>query len=145
MAEPVQNYKNHARFFPLFHFVAAPILLGNFLLSIWRFYRTPTLGAGWGVIFAFGLVAALLAARLMALTVQDRVIRLEMQMRLARVLTPDLLKRTAALTRGDFVALRFASDEELPDLVREVCDGQLKSGKEIKLRVKNWQGDFLRA
>ena len=145
MAQPVQTYQNHARFFPLFHFVAAPILLINFLIAAWRLYQAPSAGTAWGLIFAFGLVAGLLAARLMALTVQDRVIRLEMQMRLARVLTPDLLARAGALGRSDFVALRFASDAELPQLVREVCDGQLKSAKEIKLRVKDWQGDFLRA
>src|SRR5215470_1426239 len=100
MAEPVQTYQNHTRFFPLFHFVAAPILLINFLVSAWRLYRLPTLGMAWDTVFAFGLVAALLAARLMALTVQDRVIRLEMQLRLARLLSPDLLARAASLTRG---------------------------------------------
>ena len=61
------------------------------------------------------------------------------------MLSPDLQNRIAALKRGHFVALRFASDEELPGLVREITDGRLQTPKEIKLRVKNWQADWLRA
>jgi hypothetical protein len=97
------------------------------------------------MIVAFGLLALAFAARVMALTVQDRVIRLEMQVRLMRVLTPDLHPRIAALTRGQLVALRFAGDDELSALVRDVTDGRLQTPKEIKLRVKNWQADWLRA
>lgn len=145
MPEPNQTYQNHARFFPLFHFVVAPILLINFLIALWQLFRAPGAATAWGAIVAFALVALALAARLMALTVQDRVIRLEMQLRLARVLPPDLLPRTAALNRRHFVALRFASDEELPTLVREICEGRLNTQKEIKMRVKNWQPDWLRA
>jgi hypothetical protein len=81
----------------------------------------------------------------MALTVQDRVIRLEMQLRLARVLPADLQGRIAALQRGHYVALRFAGDDELADLVRQIADGGLRTPKEIKQRVKNWQADWLRA
>jgi len=143
MAE--QNYKNHARLFPLFHFVALPIMLLNFLYSVWQVWRTPTWSAAWAMVVAFGLAAAVLASRLMALAVQDRVIRLEMQLRLARVLPPPMQGRIAALDRGHFVALRFASDEELPGLVTEICDGRLQKGKDIKMRVKNWQADYLRA
>ena len=145
MAQAVQNFKNHARLFPLFHLIAAPILLLNLLVALWQLIRVPALGTLWAAIVAFGLVALGGAARVMALTVQDRVIRLEMQLRLARVLSPDLLARAAALTPRHFVALRFASDEELPGLVREVCEGRLQTPKEIKMRVKNWQADWLRA
>ena len=114
MAEPVQTYQNHTRFFPLFHFVAAPILLVNFLVAAWRLYRAPTLGTAWGVVFAFGLVAALLAARLMALTVQDRVIRLEMQLRLARLLAPDLLEKAVACgLRSLFVGFETTNADNL--------------------------------
>lgn len=145
MAEPEQTYKNHTRLFPLFHFIASPIMLLNFLNSIRHVWLTPTLSAAWAMVVAFGLVCVTLASRVMALAVQDRVIRLEMQLRLMRVLPPQLQSRVAALKREHFVALRFASDEELPGLVEEVADGRLKTPKEIKLRVKNWQGDFLRA
>ncbi len=81
----------------------------------------------------------------MALNVQDRVIRVEMRQRLTGVLPPDLQPRIRELTRQQLVALRFACDAELPGLVREVLEGRLKTSKEIKLRVKDWQADWLRA
>ena len=145
MSEREQNYKNHARLFPLFHFVALPIMALNFLYSIWQVWRAPSGSTTWGLVVAFGLVAVALASRVMALSVQDRVIRLEMQLRLARVLPSPLQGRIGALNRDHFVALRFASDDELPSLVQEICDGRLNTRKDIKLRVKNWQPDWLRA
>ena len=145
MPTPAQNYQNHARFFPLFHYIVAPILLINLIAAAWQLYRAPGLPTFWGLLVAFALVALALAARLMALTVQDRVIRLEMQLRLARLLPTELIPRTGGLTRQQFVALRFAGDDELPVLVREICDGRLQTQKEIKMRVKNWQPDWLRA
>lgn len=145
MAQPTQTYQNHARFFPLFHFFAFPILLINFVVALVQLVRFPAMGTLWAALVAAALAAAVLAARLMALTVQDRVIRLEMQLRLARLLTPDLLARSATLEPGHFIALRFAADEELPSLVSEICEGRLKTRKEIKQRIRNWQPDWLRA
>jgi hypothetical protein len=145
MAEHEQSYKNHTRTFPLFHFVALPILFGNFLVGVWRLWSVPSLSSLWSLAVAFALVALALAARTMALTVQDRVIRLEMQLRLMRVLPPDLQPCVGSLKRGQFVALRFASDNELPELVREINGGRLQTPKDIKLRVKDWQPDWLRA
>jgi hypothetical protein len=81
----------------------------------------------------------------MALTVQDRVIRMEMRMRLQQALPPELRARINDLTPRQLVALRFASDAEMGVLVREVLEGRLKTPKEIKLRVKEWQADWLRA
>ena len=81
----------------------------------------------------------------MVLRVQDRIIRLEMRLRLQQCLPADLRSRIEELTPGQLVALRFASDAELPELVREVVAGKLAARKDIKLRVKNWQGDWLRA
>ena len=77
--------------------------------------------------------------------VQDRVIRLEMQLRLQRILPDDLRARIGEITRGQFVALRFASDAELPALVRKVLDEKITDKKQIKMAVKDWQGDYLRA
>jgi hypothetical protein len=145
MAEREQNYQNHTRVFPLFHYIVMPILIGNFLVSVWHLWETPNLSTVWSTILAFGLVALALATRAMAVTVQDRVIRLEMQLRLMRVLSPELQGRIASLGRAHFVALRFAADDELPELVREITDGRLHTQKEIKLRVKRWQPDWLRA
>jgi len=90
------------------------------------------------------LMLALLS-RVMANTVQDRVIRLEMRQRLMEVLPADLRSRIRDLTRGQVVALRFAGDAELPELVRQVLAGTLTKQRDIKLKINEWQGDDLRA
>ena len=140
-----QNYKNHARFFPPFHFVAFPILALNLVNELRHLWMNPNRSTAFAALVAFGLVTALLSARLMALRVQDRVIRLELQLRMRGILPADLAARINDLTPQQMVALRFASDRELPDLVRDVLAGKLKSQKEIKLAVRDWQGDYLRA
>jgi uncharacterized membrane protein YciS (DUF1049 family) len=144
-SESGQTYSNHARFFPLFHFFAAPILTANLVRALWLAVRAPSLSTVWNAVFAAGLVAGLLAARTMALSVQDRVIRLEMRVRLREVLPADLQARILELTRQQLVALRFASDAELPDLVRRVLAGSLGNAKDIKKAVTHWHGDYLRA
>ena len=145
MAQANQTYKNHVRFFPLFHFIAVPILLANMLREGWLLYKAPSTAAGWQFAVAFALLAGILAARVMALAVQDRVIRLEMRMRLKDVLPADLQPRILDLTRAQLVGLRFGSDAELPDLVRQVLNGSLKTPRDIKKAVTHWQGDYLRA
>ena len=94
---------------------------------------------------AFGILAAVFASRLMALRVQDRVIRLELQLRMRGLLPADLQSRMHQLTPRQMVALRFASDAELADLVRAVLDGKLANQKAIKQAIKDWRGDYLRA
>ena len=145
MAGAVQSYKNHARWFPLYHFVAVPILALYFGNAVRHLILNPNRSTAFATLVAFGFLALAATTRQMAVTVQDRIIRLEMQLRLARVLPPDLQPRIVALERGHFVALRFASDEELPGLVRDVVEGRVRQPKEIKQRVKNWQADWLRA
>jgi Family of unknown function (DUF6526) len=145
MAEREQTFQNHARLLPAFHFFVLPVLFANVLNSIWRVWLAP----GPSTIFAFIVATALLTlgflSRIQALTVQDRVIRLEMRLRLRQVLPQELHGRIGELTHRQLVALRFASDQELPQLVREVLDGTLQTSKDIKMRVKNWQPDWLRA
>lgn len=145
MTERVQTYKNHPRLLPAFHFFVLPVLLLNLLNEIRRAWRTPSEGAVFLVVVAAALLTLAFLSRTQALTVQDRVIRLEMRLRLQRVLPPELHGRIHDLTHRQLVALRFASDAELPELVREILDGKLTTVKEIKLRVKNCQSDFLRA
>jgi hypothetical protein len=84
-------------------------------------------------------------ARGMVLTVQDRVIRLEMRLRLDRLLPDDLRGRIGEFSVDQLIALRFASDAELADLARRVLDERLADRKAIKRLVRDWQGDFLRA
>jgi hypothetical protein len=146
MAEQkVQNFENHTRFFPLFHFFVVPVLMINLISSLVGLRNGISFASLLNVLVAAALVALGLAARLSALTVQDRVIRLEMQIRLARLLPADLQSRIGEFTPGQLVALRFAGDGELPALARQVLEEKLDDRKVIKRRVKNWQGDFLRA
>jgi hypothetical protein len=145
MAQSPQTYKNHARFFPLFHFFVAPVLLLNVLNAIRHVYNRPARDTGWELVVAAALVGLALAARLMALKVQDRVIRLEMRLRMQQAVPADLCARFEELTPSQLVALRFASDAELADLVRDVLAGKLQTQKAIKERVRNWAPDYLRA
>jgi hypothetical protein len=145
MAERIQTYKNHARLLLPYHFFVLPVLFLHFVNQIRHLWLWPSLMTAWAIVVALAILTLALYARVMTLKVQDRVIRLEMRMRLAGVLPPDLQSRISELTPSQLVALRFACDAELPGLVREVLDGQLKSSKEIKLRVKDWQADWLRA
>jgi len=77
--------------------------------------------------------------------VQDRVIRLEERLRCERLLPADLKPRIAEFTVSQLVALRFASDAELPALARKVLDEKISERKPIKQLVKNWRADYLRA
>jgi hypothetical protein len=145
MATPVQTYKNHVRLLPAFHFFVLPVLFLNTLNALRHVWLVPNRSTAWTLIVAAALLMLGLLSRMMTLTVQDRVIRLEMRLRLQQCLPPDLRSRISDLTPRQLVALRFASDSELPDLVRDVLAGKLAASKEIKLRVKDWQGDWLRA
>ena len=145
MAERVQSYQTHTRLLPLFHFFVLPMLFANVLISASRLWQMPTLGTAFGVVLALALLALGLLSRTQALTVQDRLIRLEMRLKLQQLLPPDLQPRVNDLTPRQLVALRFASDPELPDLVRDVLAGKLTTSKDIKMHVKNWQADWLRA
>jgi len=141
-----QNFENHGKFVPSYHFFAVPVFVINLL---WSLYRLKQLGISFegifGVILAAALVVLVFQARLFALAVQDRVIRLEERLRYERVLPADLQARTGELAIGQIVALRFASDAELPELARKVLDEKLEKRKAIKQLVKNWKPDYLRA
>ncbi len=145
MAERTQSYKKHARLLPPFHFFVVPVLLVNVLNEIRHVWMAPTRHFGFQVVFAAALLMGALMARVQALTVQDRVIRLEMRLRLRGLLPPDLQPNINDLTHRQLVALRFASDAEMAELVRDVVAGKLATAKDIKMRVKSWQADWLRA
>lgn len=145
MTQATQHFKNHARFMPPYHFFVLPVLLVHVLVQAVALWGTPTLDAGWSVVVAVALFMVPLLARVQTLTVQDRVIRLEMRLRLRDILPADLKSRIADLTPRQLVALRFACDAELPDLMRDVLTGKLATQKAIKTRIRDWQGDTLRA
>ena len=145
MAQSGQTYATHTRWFPPVHFFLLPLFLVNFLAAAWAAFNAPSAASLWGALMALGLLLLLFAARLMALAVQDRVIRLEERLRMREVLPADLQARVGELTREQFVGLRFASDGELADLVRRVLAGELKDTTAIKKAVTQWRGDYLRA
>jgi hypothetical protein len=145
MAEQVQSYKKHARWLPAYHFFVMPVLLANVVNAIRHVYLTPVLGMFFQLVVAVALLMLGFLARVMALTVQDRVIRLEMRLRLRGILPTELHPRINELTPRQLVAMRFASDEEMADMMRDVLNGKLATSNEIKQRVKNWQADWLRA
>jgi hypothetical protein len=144
MAEK-QTHANHARFVTGYHRIAFPLVA---LYAFWAIYRAVTafsVDTLMTMIMAIGLLLVTFYARSFALRVQDRVIRLEMRMRLREILPSNLHARIAELTPGQLVALRFASDAELPALCTKVLDEQIRNGKAIKLLIRDWQGDYLRA
>ena len=145
MADSEQTYKNHVRLFPPFHFFVLPVFFINFIVSAVLLYRSPSRMAVWQLVVALALVMAAITARVMALAVQDRVIRLEMRLRMRELLPSDLQAQISAITREQCVALRFASDAELTALVRKVLAGELKSKADIKRQIAHWQPDYLRA
>jgi hypothetical protein len=143
---PEQNFSNHVKWVPTFHFFVMPVLVLNLGWSIYRLIRP---GFSWDglihLLTAAALVLLMFNARLFALRVQDRVIRMEERQRMTRLLPDDMKPRIAEFTPGQLVALRFASDEELPTLARKVLNDKLTDIKAIKRMVRNWRGDYLRA
>jgi hypothetical protein len=141
-----QNFANHAKMVPAFHFFAMPVFALNFGWTIYHWVTSGFSLAGTiSVLLAAALIVLLFCARLFALTVQDRVIRLEERLRFERLLPADLKPRIAQFTVGQLVSLRFASDEELPALACKVLDEKLTDRKTIKQLIKNWKPDYLRA
>jgi Family of unknown function (DUF6526) len=144
--EKPQNLQNHTRLVPPFHMFVLPVFLLN---AGWTIFHLIKAGISFEsvllVLMAFALLTFALFSRLFALTVQDRVIRLEMRLRMAEVLPPDLRSRIPEYSVAQLVSLRFASDAELPALARKVLEDKLENRKTIKQMIKNWQADYLRA
>ena len=143
MAE-TQNYKNHVRWHAPQHFVLTPILLINFIYAIVRLVQEPTIDRAEFLVLSIGLIILGVLARINALRVQDRLIRLEEKLRYEKLLPADLFTQTENLSRGQINALRFASDAELPMLVQRTLNGEFQKPDEIKRAITNWRGDYLR-
>lgn len=139
-----QTYASHRRYVPLFHFVLSLLLLLNLVWAGWRLFKSPSLDGLVALLTAVALVLLFYFTRGFPLHVQDRLIRLEERMRLARVLPPELAGRVGELTPGQLIGLRFAPDEELAELVPRVLDGTLRGREEIKKAIKNWRPDDYR-
>jgi hypothetical protein len=144
-ALPVQTYANHRRYFPLFHYVALPILVVNVLVALVHAWERPSFWNAWLVVVSLGLAAGLVASRSSILLVQNRLIGLEMRLRLAATLPPELRARIHELRLRQLVGLRFAGDGELPALVERCLQGELATADAVKREIRDWRPDFVRA
>jgi hypothetical protein len=138
-----QSYANYKRRHLPFHFFVIPVLITNAILALVYLVRHPGLAAAWMVILSIALLVLAFLTRINPLKVQDRLIRMEERLRLAALLSEPLRSRIADLTEQQLVALRFASDAEIPQLVEETLSGNLSS-KDIKKKIQNWRPDYFR-
>jgi Family of unknown function (DUF6526) len=145
-----QNFSNHVKFVPSFHFFLIPVLLINIVVHIYTLFKYPMDSpfriflAVFSLVLAVALLVLAFLARIFALGVQDRVIRLEECLRYERLLPDDLRTRFGEFSINQLVSLRFASDAELPVLARTVLDGKVNDRKTIKRMVQNWRSDHQR-
>ena len=138
----MQNFKNHSRYNPLHHFVLTPISLTIFVWTIINFFQDKNT-ISQKVYFLLISIAILLVSmigRMYATKNQDRIIRLEMRQRYFEMTGKSFAEKESQLRLGQIIALRFASDEELLNLMEKAIVEKLKS-KEIKQAIRNWQAD----
>lgn len=140
-SEPTQSYANHTRMVPGFHYVTGALTIVYVLWTMWHAATSKTLDAHFQIIGALALLGTFWYARSFPLKAQDRVIRLEEQLRMARLLPDDLRGRVDELSARQLIALRFADDGELPELVRWVLKDNVTDTKAIKQRIKIWRPD----
>ena len=145
MTETTQSYANHRRVFPLYHLFALPVLLAHVIVTVVGAVRAPSAWTLWMVVVALGIAAAAVANRASALIVQNRVIGLEMRLRLATVLPVELCQRIPELDIKQLVGLRYAGDAELPGLVERCLRGELATADAVKRAVRQWRPDYVRA
>ena len=144
MAPAPQTYANHARLVPGYHYVTAPLLLAYLLWSVWRAVSLRDAESHFDLLGAAALFGVYAYTRLFPLKAQDRIIRLEERLRLARLLPADLQPQIDTIAPRQLVALRFASDAEVEGLVRQVLAGTLTEPKAIKQAIRDGRPDYLR-
>ena len=144
MSDRPQSFESHAMIVPGYHRVATALVALPTLYFIYRAAFGFTWDGLFLALFAVGVILVGFYARYFPLRVQDRLIRLEEQLRMERLLPADLRSRASGLHVQQLVALRFASDEELPELVRRVLDEGLSDRNEIKKAIRSWRADHAR-
>ena len=138
-----QQFSNHARMHPLYHYVTAPLVLVGLIGSVVNlvnsepnnFYSASLIVLAFVILLFIGAML-----RTYALKAQDRAIRAEESLRYF-ILTGKAID--ARLRMGQIVALRFASDDELIALAEKAAAEGL-SGKQIKQMIQNWKADYRR-
>ena len=143
MAQQPQTFKNHAMFDPLWHYFLAPVAILMVIVTLVQLIRSPGWDSGAHIIAALWAFGATLRIRTYALKVQDRVIRLEEQVRLKELCPPSFRGRIGEFTEDQLIGLRFASDAEVPELAQKVLAGNWKR-KQIKEGIRNWRADYWR-
>jgi hypothetical protein len=138
-----QSFSNHVRRDPLFHFFLIPVFVISVVSSFVHLYRQPGLHSAWLTIVMIAALVAVFKIRLYALKVQDRVIRLEERLRLMSLLDAGMRPRIGEITEAQLIALRFASDGELPALAARALNEKL-GAVEIKKAIREWRGDYWR-
>lgn len=143
-----QNFSNH-RSIDKFFIVQGLVLLAAVVLAGISFFKMGT-PSGWCLLatavslHALVAVTILFKMRLYTVKVQDRIIRLEMAVRLEKLLSGDLATRAQQLKLKQLIGLRFASDAELPELIERVLSEDIEGADAIKKLVKDWQPDHHR-
>ncbi len=135
-----QNLSNHTRYDPVFHFFILPVFSLLLLASIVHLFMRPDLHSVVLVVVAIAMSAVIFKVRLYPIKVQDRIIRLEERLRLATLIDPALRPRIAEFTESQLIALRFASDAELPALAARALNEKL-AAPEIKKAIQQWRPD----
>lgn len=139
-----QSFSSHARWDPIFHFFALPVLVLLFpLYSIVHLVRHPDHISVIQLVVALALAVNTFRTRTFPLTVQDRLIGLEERMRLEKVLGNSGREFGGQLTDDQLIGLRFAADPELAELCAAAISEKL-SRRDIKRRVKSWKPDYRR-
>jgi hypothetical protein len=145
MSDAAQNFENHAKMVKGYHGWGTGLLILPTLyflfVAIRDFFSLQSTAV---FLFSVGVIIIALYARVFPLGVQDRVIRLEEQLRMQRLLPEDLKARIPEFTANQLVGLRFASDQDLPGLARRVLDEGITDRKVIKQAIKNWRADHQR-
>jgi hypothetical protein len=143
-SEKPQSFENHTRQVPIF-VGGMLVLIVTLVGRLYGLRHGISFGSVTGVLVILVLILLLVTARQSTVRVQDRLIRLEMRLRLAGALPADLQARIPEFSVDQLVSMRFAGDAELPALARKVLDDKITDRKTIKRLVKDWQADYLRA
>jgi hypothetical protein len=134
-----QTYASHAQR-PVLTFWTgffAILALGLFIFETWRWPAPLTFGL---LCLTIAVTLLILASRVYIVRLQDRIILLEMRVRLARL---DREGDYGRLSKRQLISLRFASDAELPALIQRAVSEKL-TGRQIKEAIHDWQPDIYR-
>jgi hypothetical protein len=143
MPNAPQSFEHHTRWDPWYHFFLVPVTLISFIWLVYNAYKVRTVWAHWEIIVGIAAIVAVIKLRTYPLKAQDRLIALEERLRLSSLVTPDFRPRISELKHSQLVALRFASDAELPGLAARALAENLDR-KQIKAAIKNWRADDFR-